>query len=171
MTATISSDQQDMVDTLVHTANNWLGPMPAGCERMEPLPARLAGMIFSLFPELDGSGNLPPCRLSPKTAPDVDLVDHDLHSQWPSTHADDPHVREFLTAVAGVLAAEQATGGDPREAMGRLLTGLCRLIETGYALALLDVDDDGNVTGEGPDVAPGLTEAVWMSWQALGERG
>lgn len=172
MTVTISPDQLEVARSLAFKAAYWLGPMPANLPHMEPLPERLAGMVFSLFPELEGDGNLPPCRLSPKVAPDVDLVDFYLPGQWPDTNADNPYVRVFLTAIRARLDATQGIfGAQPHQIMGGLLADICQIIEDGYVLALCDVDEDGNVTGEGPDVAPGLVAAVQAAWVEQAGRG
>lgn len=65
-------DQREFAQSLVFTAEYWLGPMPADLPHMDRLSERLDGLVFSLFPELEGAGNLPLRRLSPKDAPDVD---------------------------------------------------------------------------------------------------
>lgn len=166
---TVTTDQREVADTFAFKAAHWLGPMPADLPHLEPLAERLAGLVFSLFPELEGAGNLPPCRLSPKAAPEVDLVEHDLHDTWPDTDVDQPHVRQFLTAVKARLnRAQQVVGRQPHQVMGGLLADLCQVIEDGYLLALCDVDDDGDVVGEGPDVAPGLVAAVQDAWERQG---
>lgn len=152
-------DQREFAQSLVFTAEYWLGPMPADLPHMDRLSERLDGLVFSLFPELEGTGNLPLCRLSPKDAPDVDLVDYDLHDQWPNVDAYNPHVREFLTAVKKRLDSALTNAGpdvDRRKAMGDLLISLCELIEEGYELSLAG----------GPNIAPGLAAAVTAEWNA-----
>ena len=160
-----SEDQKDFVSSLVFTAGQWLEPVPADCQDLDPLPERLGGLVFSLFPELEGAGNMPQMRLSPKGQPDLDLVEYGLHDQWPNIDADQPQVTELLTAVADVLRRAQSTAGEPREAMGGLVADLCRLIEAGYELRpqFFDADTD-RYLGDGDDVAPGVTAAFLAAW-------
>jgi hypothetical protein len=163
-----NEDQREFTQHLAHVANHWLGPMPADCQHMNPLPERLAGFVFSLWPELEGAGGLPPYRLSPKGRPDVDLVDHGLHDQWPDVDADNQDVRNLLTAVTNILRRhQQATGQEPRQTMGAMVLDLLRMFEDGYELVPLDIDEDGSVIGEGDDVAPGLDAAGETAQMAI----
>jgi hypothetical protein len=166
MTATTNEDQQDVVDQLVHTANTWLGPMPPGCEHMDPLPERLDGFVFSLFPELEGAGGLPQMRLSPKNHPDVNLVDHHMHDTWPRVdRADNAFVREFLTGVSLILTEAKSRQVNRRDAMGFLGVSVCRFIEIGYELRAEIFDEDDGSVEIGQDAAPGLAAAFRTAWE------
>jgi hypothetical protein len=162
-----NEDQREFTQHLAHVANHWLGPMPADCQHMNPLPERLDGFVFSLWPELEGAGGLPPYRLSPKGRPDVDLVDHGLHSQWPNVDADDQDVRNLLTAVTNILDRRKQAGGQPRQVMGRMLADLFSMFEDGYELVPLEFDDNDALVGEGDNVAPGLTAAGEVAAMAV----
>jgi hypothetical protein len=156
-------DQREVVRCLVSIAEDWLKPMPAGCERMNPLPERLDGFVFSLFVQLEGAGAMEQMRLSPKGRPEVDLVEHHMHGQWPNTDADDQHVRTFLGGVAAILRHAQAVNAEPREVMFWLAHRICLLIEDGYELRPQLFDENEHI-GEGDDVAPGLPEAFALAW-------
>ncbi len=164
MTTTTSEDQREVVCTFVHVANYWLGPMPPDLDHKYQLPERLDGFCFSLFPELEGAGNLPQMRLTPKLHPDVNLVNHDMHDTWPDwTKADNTFVRAFMVAVMVVLSEVKTLDVDRREAMGRLAVAVCRIIEHGYVLRA-ELFNDDEFVGLGEDVAPGLAEAFKTTW-------
>lgn len=164
-------DQNEFVTSLVFTARGWLDPMPVGCERQDPLTERLSGLVFSLFPQLDGAGDMPQMRLSPKGHPEKNLVGCGLHDQWPDTDADDPDVATFLKKVADVLsrfreAAVLADTDAGDVVMGQMTAELCQVIEEGYELRPQWFDDDDRFTGEGDDVAVGLAKAFAAAWDA-----
>lgn len=163
-----NEDQLEFVASLAFTTGIWCQErLPVGCEDLETPRERLDGVVFGLFPQLEGAGDLPQMRLSPKGHPSIDLVAHGLHDQWPDVNADDPHVAAFLTDVAAVLADTQAAAGDDIDAaVGRLLAELCRVVEEGYELRPVFFNNDGEPFSEteGDDVAPGLAAAMAAAW-------
>lgn len=167
MTATTNSDQKQIVDQLVGKARYWLlQQMPPGCEYMDPLPERLDGFVFSLFVELEGAGGLPQMQLTPKADHKVNLVDHYMHDTWPDVdQAGNRFVREFLTAIAHVLAETKKLDVSRAEAMGRLGVAVCQTIEQGYELRAEWYDDDV-FTGTSDDLAPGLADAFAAAWDS-----
>jgi hypothetical protein len=160
-------DQQEVVDQLVFDANQCLGPWPPGLD--DSLTRRLGTFAFSLFPELEGAGGLPQMRLSPKHEPSINLVEHEMHDTWPDfINADNTYVRAFLMTIRYVLTVAQELDVAPREAMGRLATAVCRIIEDGYVLRAENYDEDDDTVELGPDVAPGLTDAFTAAWNRDG---
>jgi hypothetical protein len=121
--------------------------------------------VFGVFTALEGYGSLPPHRLSPQGHPDIDLIAYRVHERWPDTHADDPYVRTLLAELATLLRVAQKLDDNPHDAMGALLRSVCQLIEDRYELCpvLLD-EEDRQVVGEGPDIAPGLAPTFAAAW-------
>ncbi|MEV0733418.1 hypothetical protein [Polymorphospora sp. NPDC050346] len=154
---TTGDAQKVFVDRLVYVADYWLEPVPDDTPDLEPVPARLNGAVVGLWLVLAGQiGPDPRYRLSPKGLPDIDLVDQHLLDHWHDPATDDPHVRGLIDAVRAILHRAEAADGDPRQAMGDLLVGLCRLIEDDYDLVPQPAGDT---------ITPGLTAAITTAWR------
>lgn len=175
---TTPAAQRDFCDQMVYAvARTWSGTMPADmADRYESYDARLNGVVHSLFTELQGEGGLNPHRLSPNRAPDVDLLD----LPWSLEHAYPVTEEQRFTLEPGVAVdllraideeANEAIGWayvtkpPYAEVIGDFLHRVCLLFERGYRLRSVFIDEDGDVVGEGKDIAPGLSAAFAATWE------
>ncbi|WP_157239473.1 hypothetical protein [Catenuloplanes japonicus] len=161
-----SDEQRELAEQLAYViVPNWAGPLPADLLHLDTVPARLGGVVHSLFVELQGDGGVMPHRLSPKGNPDLDLLDIDQSPRYAYPPDDTDRAKipaDTLTLIDAIRAQEIArhdATGPLSEVIAGFVTAILAVIEAGYQLVPQRYDEDGVHLGEGDDIAPGLVEA------------
>ncbi|MEU1761159.1 hypothetical protein [Micromonospora sp. NPDC005652] len=126
---------------------------------------RLEALVASILCDLQGDGGVSrQYRLTSKETPAVDLLEDGLRVRW-LRRTSEGLGRDFLSWLHFELGRASAARS-LSEAVGRLTEGVAAAIERDYHLTPALYDDNGMYEESGPDIAPGLTEAVRTAWSA-----